>query len=158
MKLWHWKSHWKSRVTLKNLGTKKWVTLKIFQCDLKFFSVISLSLNNKGKYFSEIILDYLCYFLWKYFSVWFLYLFSVTKKFQCDFQCHSVYLRRASIVGNIHLCLYTIGNLWSVCKSGKVLIWGGTFIRENTVASIPLFQRLADFWSFWRMISSLALS
>ena len=23
MKLWHWKSHWKPRVTLKNLGTKE---------------------------------------------------------------------------------------------------------------------------------------
>ena len=40
MKLWHWKSHWKSRVTLKNLGTKEMsnaekfsVWFKIFQCD-----------------------------------------------------------------------------------------------------------------------------
>ena len=79
IKLWHWKSHWKSRVTLKKMGTKNWVTLKIFQCDLKSFSVILLSLINEGKYFSEIILDYHCDFLCKYFSVWFLCLFSVTK-------------------------------------------------------------------------------
>ena len=76
---WHWKSHWKYRVTLKTWEQKKWVTLIYFQCDLKFFSVISLFLNNKGKYFSEIILDYHCEFLCKYFSVWFPYLFSVTK-------------------------------------------------------------------------------
>ena len=29
--------------------------LKIFLCDLNFFSVISVSLDNKGKYFSVII-------------------------------------------------------------------------------------------------------
>ena len=46
-----------------------------------FFSVIPVSLNNKGKYFSVIILDYRCDFLCKHFSVWFLHLFSVTKIF-----------------------------------------------------------------------------
>ena len=63
----------------KTWEQKEWVTLKIFQCDLKLFSVISVSLNNKGKYFSEIILDYHCDFLCKCFSVLFPYLFSVTK-------------------------------------------------------------------------------
>ena len=43
------------------------------------FSVISVSLNNKGTYFSEIILDYHCDFFCKYVSVWFPCLFSVTK-------------------------------------------------------------------------------
>ena len=44
MKLWHWKSHWKFTVTLKNLGTKGMsnaenfsVWFKTFQCD---FSVL----------------------------------------------------------------------------------------------------------------------
>ena len=35
LRIWHWKSHWKSRVMLKNWKQKKWVALKIFQCDLK---------------------------------------------------------------------------------------------------------------------------
>ena len=40
MKLWHWKSHWKSSVTLKNLLTKEMGNAENFQCDLKYFSVM----------------------------------------------------------------------------------------------------------------------
>ena len=49
----------------------------VFQCDLKIFSVISVSLNNKGKYFSVIILDYYCGS--------FLDIFSVSQKFSVSF-------------------------------------------------------------------------
>ena len=46
---------------------------KNFQCDFKIFSVISVSLNNKGKYFSVIIT-----------------VVSFVNIFQCDFLVFSV--------------------------------------------------------------------
>ena len=63
MKLWHWKSHWKSRPMLKNLGTKEMsnaenfsMWFKNFQCD---FSVLEQQRNifecdypGLSKYFS----------------------------------------------------------------------------------------------------------
>ena len=39
------------------------VWFKIFQSDLKFFSVISVSLNSKGKYFRVILYLYLYWIL-----------------------------------------------------------------------------------------------
>ena len=100
MKLWHWKSHWKSRVTLKNLGTKEMsntenfsVWLKIFQCD---FNVLEqqrkiFQWDNPG------------------LSLWFplLIFFSVVsmafkchKNFQCDFQCQNFIVRAANHSSN----------------------------------------------------------
>ena len=139
MKLWHWKSHWKSRVTLKNLGTKEmsnaknfsvwfqcpWtrvrIRLKILYSNFLFihheaevgiwFYIVKTAiqseicvakclkcgascsaiqsnshpaLNNKGKYCSEIIVDYHCDFLCKCFSVWFP-IFSGSQKFSVWF-------------------------------------------------------------------------
>ena len=67
------------------MGTKEMSNAEFFKC------VISVSLNNKGKYFSVIIQDYLCGFLCKYFSVCDFRVFSVshTHKIQCDFQCNN---------------------------------------------------------------------
>ena len=73
MKLWHWKSRWKSRLTLEILGTNDMSDAENFQCDLIFFSVISVSLNNKEKYFSVII-----------------HVVSFVNIFQCDFRVSSV--------------------------------------------------------------------
>ena len=72
MKLWHQKSLWKSRTTLKILQTKEisTVTLKNFQC-------------SKKKIFQW---DQ-CAFLYKYISVWFACIFQCAKN--CDFRCHS---------------------------------------------------------------------
>ena len=50
---------------------------EIFLCDLAFFSVISVSLNNKGKYFSVIIIVvafvniFSVFSVSQKFSVWF---------------------------------------------------------------------------------------
>ena len=86
MKLWHWKSNWKSRLRLENLGTKEMSNAENFSVWFKnFLCVISVSLNNKGKYFSEIILNYHCDLHCKY-------LFNVVSvSFQChkNFQCHN---------------------------------------------------------------------
>ena len=75
MKWWHWKSHWKSRVTLETLGTKEisntenfsvwfqcpWTTKEnISVCSsmwfplLIFFSVISVFVQSEKIYFSVI--------------------------------------------------------------------------------------------------------
>ena len=59
----------------KTWEKKKWVTLKIFQCDLKFFSVISVSLNKEN--ISE---------RWS----WIITVISFVNIFQCDFRVFSV--------------------------------------------------------------------
>ena len=62
-----------------------------FQCDLKIFSVISVSLNNKGTYIFHC--DYHCGFLRKTFSVFSVISMSCScdKKFQCDFSVRILY-------------------------------------------------------------------
>ena len=85
-KLWHWKSHWKSRLMLKILGTKEMSNAENFQWDLNIFSVISVSLNNKGKYFSVIIT-----------------MVSFVNIFQCDFQCHNFIVSGAELSIKAHL-------------------------------------------------------
>ena len=61
--------------------------------------MISVSLNNKVKYFSVIILDYHCGFLCKYFSVCFPCLFSVTKNFSVIFSVMISWCMETLLIG-----------------------------------------------------------
>ena len=101
------KVEWKSRETLKNLETKEMSKAEIFKYDLNFFSVISVSLNYKGKYFSVIILDYHCGFLCIYFKCGFR-AFSVPQDFQCDFQCNNSMVIKwpVTLVSNKFIFIY----------------------------------------------------
>ena len=74
---WHYDYHTENlEWRWKTWEQKKWITVEIFNFNLKIFSAISVSLDNKARYFRVIILDYHCGFLCKYFSVWFPRLFS----------------------------------------------------------------------------------
>ena len=83
MKLWHWKSHWKSRVTLKILGTKKKksnseifsVWFKIFQCDY------SVSEQHRKIFQCDYVVSFV-----NIFQCDFCVFFNVKKKKN---QCHS---------------------------------------------------------------------
>ena len=83
MKFRHWKSPWKSRVTLKILVRKKMRNAENFSVWCKFFlsfNLISIPLNTKRKVF---LCDYPGLSMWfplKVFPVWFPCFYRVKKK------------------------------------------------------------------------------